>query len=523
MRTPSAVGLLTLAITIASLQAGCQRAGREDATASAPAGSAPSGAASGPGGRGATAVSVFSVQKRDVPVIVEAAGTVVALDAVEVRPQLSGTIAEVLVKDGDFVRRGQPLFRLDVRAQQANVDRARAQLLRDQAALADLERQWKRAQELRAENFIAQSAADTVRANLEAQRAAVAASQASVRAAQVDVSFGTIAAPLSGRIGAVAVHRGSLVQPGGAALVGINQIDPIGVAFSVPESQLAALLRAPGGSAQEAGTEVIVSAPGAMPERGRPATAPAAAVGPAGGMPGTAGTAGAAGVMGATGPTGTSGTSGTSGPPGATGAAGPSGATNATNATNATGANAGAVPSGAPGTGALRGKVVFVDNAVDTPTGTIKVKAELANKTQALWPGQYVSVRMTTRTLSGALVIPQAALVIRGNDRSVYVVRPDSTVESRPVQTRLPTGEFVVVEGLQEGDRVVVDGKQNVRPGASVRPTPWQAAGADRRSAGAGGGPRGAAGGARAASSAASAPSAGTGAAPLPGNGMPSS
>ena len=460
MKEKTVAGILALTALCAALLAGCQRSGSEGATASAQAGSAASGAASG-AGRGATAVSVFTTQKRDVPVTVEAAGTVVALDAVDVRPQLSGTIAEVLVKDGDFVKRGQPLFRLDVRAQQANVDRARAQLLKDQATLADLERQWKRAQELRAENFIAQSAADTVRANVEAQRAAVAASQAALRAAEVDVSFGTISAPLSGRIGTVAVHRGSLVQPGGAALLGINQIDPIGVAFSVPESQLAALLRSPGGSAQDTGTEVVVSS-GAPTERGR--AAPAGAVG----------------------------ASGASGASGAAGASGP-----------------------------LRGKVVFVDNAVDTPTGTIKVKAELANKTQALWPGQYVSVRMTTRTMAGALVIPQAALVIRGNDRSVYVVKADSTVESRPVQTRLPTGEFVVVEGVQEGERVVVDGKQNVRPGSTVRPTPWQSAGGERR------GGRGAAGGAGAASGAASGASsgasAGTGAAALPGSGLPSS
>ena len=140
MNEKSVAGILALSVLAAAALTGCQRSGSESATSPAPAGSAASGAASG-AGRGATAVSVFAVRKRDVPVTVEAAGTVVALDAVDVRPQLSGTIAEVLVKDGDFVKRGQPLFRLDVRAQQANVDRARAQLLKDQATLADLERQ----------------------------------------------------------------------------------------------------------------------------------------------------------------------------------------------------------------------------------------------------------------------------------------------------------------------------------------------------------------------------------------------
>lgn len=401
LRTPITLALAAIAIGLA----GCQRG---DSGASPPASTA-SAARSGTAAtsaRPAQTVTVFTVQQRDVPVTVEAAGTVVALDAVEVRPQLSGTIAEVLVREGQFVQRGQPLFRLDVRAERANADRARAQLLRDQASLADLERQWKRAQELRAQNFIAQSAADTVLSNLESQRAAVAASQAALRATEVSLGFGTLTAPLSGRAGAIAVHRGALVQPGGAALVGINQIDPIGVSFNLPEAQLSALLNAAGGPAPGDGAEVAVLLTGH--ERGQAATEP------------------------------------------------------------------------------LRGRVVFVDNAVDTTTGSIRVKAALPNKTQALWPGQYVTVRLTTRTLPGALVIPQAALIIRGTERSVYVVKADATVELRPVRTRLPSGEFVVVEGVQAGEQVVVDGKQNLRPGGAVRATPRAAgAGAGERRGGA--------------------------------------
>jgi RND family efflux transporter MFP subunit len=403
----------TACLTLLTLAA-CQRS---DPGGAAPGAGAPAASGVRAGGGSTQSVSVFAAQQRDMPVTVEASGTVVALDTVEVRPQLSGTIAEVLVRDGQFVQRGQPLFRLDVRAERANADRARAQLLRDQAALADLERQWKRTQELRAQNFIAQAAADTVLSNLESQRAAVSASQAALRATEVSVGFGTINAPLTGKAGAVAVHRGALVQPGGTALLGINQIDPIGVSFSVPEAQLGALLNAAGGPSVGDGAEVIVALPGT--DRGRPAIPPAS------------------------------------------------------------GASAAAATTAG---GTLRGRVVFVDNAVDTTTGSIRVKAALANKAQALWPGQYVTVRMTTRTLKGVLVIPQAALVIRGSERSVYVVKADSTVEMRPVQTRMASGEFVVVDGLQPGERVVVDGKQNVRNGGTVRATPFQPAGAERRS-----------------------------------------
>jgi RND family efflux transporter MFP subunit len=110
---------------------------------------------------------------------------------------------------------------------------------------------------------------------------------------------------------------------------------------------------------------------------------------------------------------------------------------------------------------------------VDTSTGTIRVKGEVPNAQHRLWPGQYVTVRMTLRTIPGAIVIPQNALIIRGNERSVYVVKADATVEARPVQPRYSAGEVVAVEGLESGEKVVVEGKQNLRPGSAVRETPY--------------------------------------------------
>jgi RND family efflux transporter MFP subunit len=373
-----------------------------DAAATSPEAAASSARA------GAQTVSVMAAQQRDVPVVVEAAGTVVSLDTVDLRPQVAGTIAEVVVREGQFVRRGDVLFRLDDRADRANLERARAQLLRDRASLADFERQLARAQDLRAQNFIAQSAVDTVLAQVEAQRAAVAADQAAIRSSEVALSYDTITSPLAGRAGAVAVYRGSLVQPSSPPLVTISQIDPIGVSFTLPEAQLGALLTATG------------------LQQGRARAAPAA---PA-----------------------------------------------------ASGAGSGAITVTLPGAERGRsghadddmvGRVTFVDNTVDTTTGTIRVKGEVPNATHRLWPGQYVTVRMTLRTLAGAILIPQAALIIRGNERSVYVVKPDATVESRVVQPRYNAGEMVAVDGLQAGDKVVVEGAQNLRPGSSVRETPY--------------------------------------------------
>ncbi|MBQ0945706.1 efflux RND transporter periplasmic adaptor subunit [Ideonella sp. 4Y16] len=381
--------VLILAAVAAAVAAGAWWRGQAAGPAAAePAASAP---------KPAQVVSLATVQRRDMPVSVEAAGTVVPLNTVELRPQISSTVRQVVVKEGQMVRQGELLFRFDDRTEQANLDKARAQLARDQATLADLERQWKRAQELRAQNFISQGAADTVQANLEAQRAAVVADQAAVKAGEVAVSYATLRAPLSGRIGLVNVYPGSLVSPTGAtALATIAQIDPIGVSFTLPEAQLGALLRGgdEGRGAQGAKLQVLLPAAGG-----------------------------------------------------------------------------GRGPNAAPRE-ALEGTVSVIDNAVDTSTGSIRVKGALANPKQLLWPGQYVTVKLTLRTIKDAAVLPVVALVQRGQERLVYVVGADMAAELRPVQLRYSSGEWAVVEGVQPGERVVVEGKQNLRPGGLVREAP---------------------------------------------------
>lgn len=118
---------------------------------------------------------------------------------------------------------------------------------------------------------------------------------------------------------------------------------------------------------------------------------------------------------------------------------------------------------------ALEGRVSFIDNAVDTTSGTIKVKGELPNPKQQLWPGQYVTARLTLRTLKDAAVVPQAAIILRGQERVLYVVGADNIAQLRTVQVRFAAGDQVAVEGVKPGERVVVEGKQNLRPGGEVR------------------------------------------------------
>lgn len=120
----------------------------------------------------------------------------------------------------------------------------------------------------------------------------------------------------------------------------------------------------------------------------------------------------------------------------------------------------------------VTGKITFVDNTVDPQYGTIRVKAQFDNEAQRLWPGTYANVSAVVQTLKGALSVPPQAVVTGPEGRFVYVVQADSKVARVPVQVVTTTATAAVVEGVQPGARVVVEGTQNLRPGALVREAP---------------------------------------------------
>ncbi|MGC8796974.1 MAG: efflux RND transporter periplasmic adaptor subunit [Thermodesulfovibrio sp.] len=116
-----------------------------------------------------------------------------------------------------------------------------------------------------------------------------------------------------------------------------------------------------------------------------------------------------------------------------------------------------------------QGKVVFIDNAVDVATGTVKLKAEFANKDKMLWPGQFVNVVLTLGVKKNAVVIPYRALQTGQKGQYVWVVKEDKTAEIREVTPGLRFGDDVVIEkGLNAGEIVVVDGQLRLTPGVKV-------------------------------------------------------
>ena len=120
------------------------------------------------------------------------------------------------------------------------------------------------------------------------------------------------------------------------------------------------------------------------------------------------------------------------------------------------------------GRGEIIGKLRFVDNLVDASSGTVRAKAQFDNADEALWPGAFVKVRLVVRTLKAAIVVPQVAVIQAPRGSIVYTVGSDHKAVARRVEVLYASGPDAVASGVNASERVVVDGRQNLRPGASV-------------------------------------------------------
>src|SRR3954471_129142 len=258
-------------------------------------------------GPNAFTVVTARAESRDVPVRVRSNGTVTALQSVDIRAQVTSTVREVHIREGQSVKQGELLFTLDSRTEEANLKKALAQVEKDRADVSTAQRNLERQRDLFKQKFISQAALDTAQNLVDTLTGQLAIDTAAVEGSRVARAYNEIRAPFSGRTGSISVRPGSLVQPGATAvpLVTITQIDPITVSFTLPERELAGLQ-----AALAAGPVQVTAVPQTGGER-------------------------------------------------------------------------------------HEGRIVFVDNAVDTPTGTIRVKAEFPNPNALLWPGMYANVELS--------------------------------------------------------------------------------------------------------------------------------
>jgi multidrug efflux system membrane fusion protein len=326
-------------------------------------------------------VVVAEVSRREVPIELRAVGTVEAATTVTLASQVSGSLVEAPFREGDEVRAGQLLFRIDPRPFEAALARARANLARDRATAERAKLDLERKSALFQEGVISKEEYDRARTEAAAASALVAADEAAVEAARLDLEHCRILSPITGRIGRLLVHPGNLVRANETPLAVVHQTRPAYVRFSLPEAELPRIRETLRGSPPE--------------------------------------------VF--------------------------------------------AVPSGA--SRPVSGRVTFVDNAVDPATATVTLKAQFDNTDETLWPGQFANVTLRIDTIRDAVVVPRQAIVPGQGGQFAYVVRPDLTVEWRPIATGVSAGDLTVVEkGLAAGERVVTNGQLRLAPGLRVEP-----------------------------------------------------
>ena len=200
-------------------------------------------AAAGGGRRGGplppVPVVVSAAIQKDVPQLVQTVGTVEAYSTVDVRPQVSGTLIKVSFKEGQEVTVGDPLFTIDPQPYQVAVDQAQATFAKDAAQAKNAEAQRARNEDLLKRGIISQQDYDTSSTAAASSAATVKADQAQIDNAKLMLRYTQIAAPVSGRTGALLVHEGNVARTTDTSpMVVINQIVPIRVVFGVPAQYL---------------------------------------------------------------------------------------------------------------------------------------------------------------------------------------------------------------------------------------------------------------------------------------------
>jgi membrane fusion protein, multidrug efflux system len=328
----------------------------------------------------AVPVRVAEATQIAAPLTIAANGVVEPMQTVSVQAQVGGTLMQVGFREGDEVRAGQILFRLDPRPFEAALRQAEGALARDEVQAANTQREADRYKALAEKDYVTKSQADQAVAAAASAQATVAATRAAVDNAKLNLNYATIVAPISGRTGRLLVRQGNLVRPNADELVVINQLRPILVRFPVPQQDFPALQRR--------------NARGPVPVR-------------------------------------------------------------------VVTADSGRVDEA--------GSLAFLDNAVDSLTGTVTAKARFDNAGHGLWPGEYVRVSVELDVQPNAIAVPSRAVLASQTGNYVFVIGSDNTAKVRPITVGRALGDLTTVDkGVERGEQVVIDGQSRLTPNARV-------------------------------------------------------
>ncbi len=373
--------------------------------------SASSGKGSGRGGLPPTPVTVAMAETRDVPVQVRQIGSVEAVSVIAVKAQIGGELTKVLFREGDDIRSGQQLFEIDPRPYQQAIDQAQAAITKDDALIAQ------------AQANLARDKVQTANAKEQADRYAALAKEGLISKDQnstYQTTFNSQNEALRADEAAINSAKASLnVDKAALETAKLN----LSYCFikSPIDGRAGSLLVQAGNLVKANDTTALVNINQVMPIYVS-FSVPEQLLGEI----------------------------------------------RSYNKEHPL-----AVTTIISPEHSVTGELTFIDNSVDNTTGTIKLKASFPNADRSLWPGQFVNVVMTLRTLHGVTVIPSEAVQSGQSGQFVFVLKPDGTVINRPVTLGQTVDNRIVVEaGIAPGDTVVTDGQMRLIPGAPVRVVP---------------------------------------------------
>jgi membrane fusion protein, multidrug efflux system len=347
-------------------------------------------------------VTAAAAIRSDVPQIVNSIGTVQSIDSVNVQPRVTGSITKIEFTPGQDVKQGQELFLIDPRPYQAALDQAKAQLAHDQGVLEEAKMDLARYQALAKQAAIAEQQAQDQAYVVQQDAGTVQLDQANVEAAQLNLEYCHVAAPISGRAGALLIDLGNLVGPqmggqtaaGGTAatnsaaygqaagsddLVSITQLQPIYVSFNVPQTMLGEIMQQQAASALEVDA---YSQSGELLDKG---------------------------------------------------------------------------------------KVTLINNQINTSTGTVELQGTFANGKAALWPGEFVRVKLIVSTLHNVVTVPASAVMDGPNGSYVYVVNANNKARRVNVQVTERHSDIAVIKsGVSAGEKVVTNGQYRLGNGVAI-------------------------------------------------------
>ena len=190
-------------------------------------------------GPAATPVAVVAAVQQTVPVRLQAIGNVEAFSTVAVKSRVDGQILEIQFREGQEVKKGEVLFRIDARPFEAALKQSEAQALRDVASRDQAASQERRYLELLEKNFVSKDAYAQYRTNAQTAAATSTASQAALENAKLNLEYTVIRSPIDGYVGRALLQAGNMVKANDTiSLVVINQVRPVYVSFAIPEQQL---------------------------------------------------------------------------------------------------------------------------------------------------------------------------------------------------------------------------------------------------------------------------------------------